>query len=86
MTLTTSINFERHIPYYIQLRDLLKEQIYQKKWQPGDQIPGEQELCELYGVSRTVVRQALSELEAEGAIKRRRAKAPSSLSLKSARA
>jgi GntR family transcriptional regulator len=68
------INFESHIPYYIQLRDLLKEQIYQKRWQPGEQIPGEQEMCELYRVSRTVVRQALHELELDGAIKRRKGK------------
>ena len=41
-------------------------------WAPGDQIPGEQDLCKLYGVSRTVVRQALLELELEGAIIRRK--------------
>ena len=41
---------------------------------PGDQIPGEQELCELYWVSRTVVRQALRELELDGMITRRKGK------------
>ena len=41
---------------------------------PGHQIPGEQELCELYGVSRTVVRQALRELELDGMITRRKGK------------
>ncbi len=69
-----AINFESHIPYYIQLMDLLKTQIVEKKWSAGQQIPGEQDLCETYGVSRTVVRQALRELELEGAITRRKGK------------
>ena len=66
------INFESHIPYYIQLMDILKEKVQSGTWAPGDQIPGEQDLCELYGVSRTVVRQALLELELEGVINRRK--------------
>ncbi|MCJ7695030.1 MAG: GntR family transcriptional regulator [Anaerolineaceae bacterium] len=69
-----SINFDSHIPYYIQLMEILKDQISQNKWQPGDQISGEQELCETYGISRTVVRQALRELEFEGIINRRKGK------------
>jgi len=69
-----AINFESHIPYYIQLMEILKENIKQKKWQPGEQIPGEQDLCELYKISRTVVRQTLRELELEGVINRRKGK------------
>lgn len=68
------INFESPIPYYIQLIDILKEKVQSEVWKPGDQIPGEQDLCELYGVSRTVVRQALLELELEGVINRRKGK------------
>jgi GntR family transcriptional regulator len=68
------INFESPIPYYIQLVNILKENIHLEVWKPGDQIPGEQDLCELYGVSRTVVRQALLELELEGLINRRKGK------------
>ena len=68
------INFESRIPYYIQLMDILKEKVQLGKWAPGDQIPGEQDLCELYRVSRTVVRQALRELELEGVINRRKGK------------
>jgi GntR family transcriptional regulator len=69
-----TINFESHIPYYLQLMEVLKGQILQKKWGPGEQIPGEKDLCETYGVSRTVVRQALGELELEGVITRRKGK------------
>ena len=74
MDLTHSINFDSHIPYYIQLMELLKELFRQQKWAPGEQIPGEQSLCETYGISRTVVRQALRELELEGVITRRKGK------------
>lgn len=68
------INFESHLPYYIQLIDILNEKVQDGTWTPGDQIPGEQELCELYSVSRTVVRQALRELELDGVITRRKGK------------
>ncbi|MCX6056184.1 MAG: GntR family transcriptional regulator [Chloroflexi bacterium] len=72
--MSEAINFESHIPYYIQLMDILQEKVHQKTWSPGDQIPGEQDLCEIYSVSRTVVRQALGELEIEGVITRRKGK------------
>jgi GntR family transcriptional regulator len=72
--MTEKINFESYIPYYIQLMDILKEKVQGGVWAPGDQIPGEQDLCEMYGVSRTVVRQALLELEHEGVINRRKGK------------
>jgi GntR family transcriptional regulator len=74
LELKGALNFESHIPYYLQLIDLLREQIQQKSWLPGEQIPGEQDLCERYGISRTVVRQALRELEFDGAIVRRKGK------------
>lgn len=68
------IDFESHIPYYIQLIDRLKEKIHTGEWQVGNQLPSEPELCEIYGVSRTVVRQALREIELEGLIVRRKGK------------
>jgi GntR family transcriptional regulator len=60
------------IPLYVQLRDALQEQIEKGIWVPGDQLPGDQELCEVYGVSRTVVRQALQDLSYQGSIVRHR--------------
>jgi GntR family transcriptional regulator len=68
------INFDSYIPYYIQLMEMLKVKVQLGIWKPGDQIPGEQDLCVLYGISRTVVRQALRELELEGVIIRRKGK------------
>jgi len=70
----SKIDFDSHLPYYSQLIDILRERVQSGQWTPGDQIPGEQELCELYGVSRTVVRQALRELELDGVITRRKGK------------
>ena len=74
MTGENSIDFESSVPYYIQLIDLLKKQIVERKLLPGDQIPSEHELCEIYGVSRTVVRQALSEMHLADLIERRKGK------------
>lgn len=68
------IDFGSNIPYYIQLIDILKVRVQTGIWAAGDQIPGEQDLCKIYGVSRTVVRQALLELELEGTVIRRKGK------------
>ena len=67
---TSEIDFKSHIPYYLQLIEVLKSQITQKVWKPGERMPGEQDLCTDFGVSRTVVRQALGELENNGLIVR----------------
>ena len=66
------IDFKSNIPYYVQLIHLLRTQMNNETWKPGDQIPGEPELCTQYHISRTVVRQALLELEIEGLIIRRK--------------
>jgi GntR family transcriptional regulator len=58
------------MPFYFQLKQILIGDIRRRGLQPGDRMEGEHELCEEYGVSRTVVRQALSELEAEGIVER----------------
>lgn len=40
--------------------------------QPGDQLPTEEDLCRLAGVSRITVRRALDELAREGVVEKRR--------------
>jgi GntR family transcriptional regulator len=62
------------IPYYFQLEEILREEIESGRWAPGQRIPSESELCEILGVSRTVVRQALNELVNEGLLYRRKGK------------
>jgi GntR family transcriptional regulator len=57
-------------PYYAQLKGELLSRIDRGVWKAGDQLPSEPDLCEEFAISRTVVRQALQELEFEGAIRR----------------
>lgn len=49
----------------------LRQAITDGTFQPGSQLPTEAELCEMLGVSRTVVREALRVLENDGLIARR---------------
>jgi ABC-type glycerol-3-phosphate transport system substrate-binding protein len=67
----TSIDRNSPIPIYHQLKTLICESIANGVWQPGDAIPTEHELCRMYNISRSPVRQALSELAHEGILIRR---------------
>jgi GntR family transcriptional regulator len=58
------------IPYYFQLQQILRELIEQGELTEDERLPGENQLCESFEVSRTVVRQALGELENEGLVER----------------
>jgi GntR family transcriptional regulator, N-acetylglucosamine utilization regulator len=58
------------VPYYYQLRQVLERAVTSGALAGGQQIPTEAALCERYDVSRTVVRQALSDLEREGLVTR----------------
>ncbi len=69
-----SVDRTSPLPYYIQVRDILRENIQDGVWQPGDQIPGEPELCRTFNVSRTVIRQALNEMVHKGLILREKGK------------
>lgn len=70
--LQTKIDRASPLPLYVQLRSALEVHIQRGGWRPGDRIPGEPELCRLFGVSRTVVRQALNEMTYEGLLNRQR--------------
>ena len=58
------------LPYYVQLKEILRGYIENGEWQIGSQIPSEPDLCEVFNISRTVVRQALKELTYEGLLVR----------------
>lgn len=62
------------IPLYIQIKEILKEKIEHNLFNPGDQIPTENELCRLYDVSRITVKQAINSLVTEGYLTRSRGK------------
>lgn len=50
------------IPLYFQFKNILLDMMKEEKLLPGDMIPTEFELCDIFGISRTTVRQALTEL------------------------
>ena len=56
------------IPFYIQVLESLTGYIENYQLPPGHQLPGEADLCKNFDVSRTVIRQALQELEYKGLI------------------
>ncbi|TCR62579.1 GntR family transcriptional regulator [Bosea sp. BK604] len=50
-----------------QVIDTLRSAIFDRRFAPGDRLV-ERELCEMLDVSRTLLREALSQLEAEGVV------------------
>ncbi|MGN6814958.1 MAG: GntR family transcriptional regulator [Solirubrobacterales bacterium] len=60
------------VPLYYQLGEILKEKLDEGAWASGTLFPSERELEEYFEVSRAVVRPALSLLERDGVIYRRR--------------
>jgi DNA-binding GntR family transcriptional regulator len=60
------------VPLYYQLGEILKQRLEGGGWEPGTLFPSEREIEEHFGVSRAVVRPALSLLERDGDIYRRR--------------
>lgn len=67
MTDAVAIDIRSFEPYYQQLKRILVRDIETSRSE-GDLLPSESEMCHTYSVSRTVVRQALSELENEGLV------------------
>lgn len=53
---------------YEQIADRLQEMIVTRGLLPGDRLPPERELCSLFGVSRTVIREAIKVLAARGLV------------------
>lgn len=61
-----SLNKEVPIPLYFQLKQILLEAIKAGDYPVDTSIPTEKELSEMFSISRTTVRQAVSELRHEG--------------------
>lgn len=68
--MATAIDRTSPLPFYHQLKQILLADLRERDLPPGTRLPGDHELCHTYDVSRTVVRQALAELETEGVIER----------------
>ncbi|HEX3490017.1 MAG TPA: extracellular solute-binding protein [Streptosporangiaceae bacterium] len=63
---------DQPIPVYYQLKTLLTEEILSGVYGTDGRLPTEHELCERFGLSRTPVTHALTDLAAEGVVLRRR--------------
>lgn len=63
-----SINKYSLLPLYSQLKESIKSAIQNGILKPGDKLPTEHEICTVFNLSRTVTRQAFSELTNEGYI------------------
>jgi GntR family transcriptional regulator, histidine utilization repressor len=55
---------------YNTIKQYLKRELAQGRWQPGARMPSESELVERFEVSRMTVNRALRELQSEGLIER----------------
>jgi GntR family transcriptional regulator len=66
------VKLRRHdaTPLHRQLSTVLAGHIRGGRFRPGERIPSEREICEAYGVSRTTVRQTMSDLVASGLLVR----------------
>ena len=53
---------------YRQIADEIENQIMTGVLRPGEQLPGENELAELFGVKRSTVREGLRQLESDGLV------------------
>jgi GntR family transcriptional regulator len=66
------IDRQSPVPFYFQMAAVLEHEITSGRWSAGSRIASEPELCTQFGISRSVVRQALQRLEQEGLIIRRK--------------
>ncbi|WHH58515.1 GntR family transcriptional regulator [Petroclostridium sp. X23] len=62
------------IPMYYQLKEIILDEIKTEKLQPGDSIPTEKELSDIFDISRSTIRQAISDLVKEGYLYRIKSK------------
>ncbi len=57
------VDKDSRIPAYVQLMNIIIEQIENGDFKENNKLPAERELCDFYKISRTTVRQAIRELE-----------------------
>lgn len=65
---------EKRIPQYRRLYEILRKHISEGIYKEGDLLPSENELCQLYNLTRPTVRQSLGKLESDGYIRKHQGK------------
>jgi len=68
------MNNPKTIPQYRRLYEILRKHILDGVYKEGDLLPSENELCQLYGMTRPTVRHSLSTLSNEGYIRKHQGK------------
>jgi DNA-binding GntR family transcriptional regulator len=68
MTNQTTIDRQTFEPAYVQLVNILKDQIAQGAYLPGSRLPSESELCKRYQVSPMTVRRSINILLDQGIV------------------
>ena len=63
-----------HEPLFLRVAEQIEQFVAGNELAPGDRLPGERELCDLLGVSRASVREALRSLETRGLVRVRHGK------------
>lgn len=69
-----SLDKDNVTPLYVQLADIMKNEINVGSWRKGEKIPTEKELSEKFRVSRVTIRKALENLEKESLLIRQQGK------------
>ncbi|WP_422368509.1 GntR family transcriptional regulator [Pelagibius sp.] len=69
---TRPLDAESRVPLYHQIFVILRNRIYGGEIAPGDLVPGEQDLCREFGVSRITAKRALNEMADAGLVVRER--------------
>lgn len=62
------LNVSSQSPLYLQLKQVIKEDIQRGVYKPGQKLPPEAEIGSTYGVSRITVRRAITDLVEEGVL------------------
>lgn len=65
------LNKKSHVPLYIQLADILREQIKTGKIKENDKLPSESEMIKQYQLGRLTIRDALGILVNEGLLEKK---------------
>lgn len=71
-------------PLYLQIKDILKHKIITSEYPVGSTIPSENELEDMFSVSRMTIRQAVNELVNEGLLKKERGRGKGTIVLSNA--
>ena len=65
---------QKNLPQHRKLYEMLRKHITEGVYKEGDLLPSENELCQLYGMTRPTVRQSLSTLANDGYITKHQGK------------